>query len=223
MRFRAQRHPVCAAGTPAAHTSARTRTRARADAGRGTIGVARAVLSRLRENAEPAVVLEPSPARPSRPCRIHRLEPGTAALQRAGTMRPRGPGEAVDGARNAGPPARSPGGVCRRRRGHLARPGAVRAGRFHGRTPGRTSRGGTRPPPGRSGAGQGRRRPGTSAGKDPTRFSRILIARCTAASRFSASLRVLPVTSRTPHTPRAGQGRTAPSGPKPPMRRPSGP
>lgn len=56
----------------------------------------------LRENAEPAIVLEPAHARPSRPGRIYRLELNTAALWPAGTMRPHGLGEAVNLARALG-------------------------------------------------------------------------------------------------------------------------
>ena len=100
------------------------------DPGRHDEGVARAVLSQLREraaegplppgtllaecdddparlirlweNAELAVVLEPAHARPSRPGRIYRLELNTAALWRAGTMRSHGLGEAVNLARVLG-------------------------------------------------------------------------------------------------------------------------
>ncbi|MET7690336.1 hydrogenase maturation protease [Streptomyces sp. NPDC005483] len=100
------------------------------DPSRHDEGVARAVLSRLREraaerplppgtlltecdpdparvirlweNAELAVVLEPAHARPSHPGRIYRLELGGAALRRAGTMRPYGLGEAVNLARALG-------------------------------------------------------------------------------------------------------------------------
>ena len=94
------------------------------DPGRHDEGMARAVLSRLRqraaerplppgtvlaacdlgparliplwENAELAIVLEPAHARPSHPGRIYRLELNTAALWWAGTMRPHGLGEAVN-------------------------------------------------------------------------------------------------------------------------------
>ncbi|KUM84253.1 MULTISPECIES: hydrogenase maturation protease [Streptomyces] len=100
------------------------------DPGRHDEGVARAVLSRLREraaerplppgtllatcdpdpaqlirlweNAELAVVLEPAHARPSRPGRIYRLELDNAALWRAGTMHPHGLGAAVSLARALG-------------------------------------------------------------------------------------------------------------------------
>ena len=59
-------------------------------------------LIRLWENAELAIVLEPAHARPSHPGRIFRLELNTAALWRAGTMRPHGLGEAVNVARALG-------------------------------------------------------------------------------------------------------------------------
>ncbi|MFE3854318.1 hydrogenase maturation protease [Streptomyces griseorubiginosus] len=59
-------------------------------------------LIRLWENAELAVVLEPAHARPRHPGRIYRLELNSAALWRAGTMRPHGLGAAVNLARALG-------------------------------------------------------------------------------------------------------------------------
>lgn len=59
-------------------------------------------LIRLWENTELAVVLEPAHARPSHPGRIYRLELDSAALWRAGTMRPHGLGEAVNVGRALG-------------------------------------------------------------------------------------------------------------------------
>ena len=59
-------------------------------------------LIRLWENTELAVVLEPAHARPSHPGRIYRMELDTAALWRAGTMRPNGLGEAVNVGRALG-------------------------------------------------------------------------------------------------------------------------
>ena len=59
-------------------------------------------LIRLWENTELAVVLEAAHARPSHPGRIYRLELDTAALWRAGTMRPHGLGEAVNVGRALG-------------------------------------------------------------------------------------------------------------------------
>ncbi|MFR0354601.1 hydrogenase maturation protease [Streptomyces sediminimaris] len=59
-------------------------------------------LIRLWENAELAVLLQPSHARQGRPGRVRRLELDAARLWRPGTMGPQGLGAAVDVARALG-------------------------------------------------------------------------------------------------------------------------